>query len=122
MREFELYENKKFKCPVCGCRNKVHTELIGMNNKFKGYSLKCCACGNVNTFLNNHDDNGLQVPVKYTKGKETCMRTSFCPFKTCKLYKDKSVVLNEKPMYDNTQDGSVENVLSLEQIHESRFL
>ena len=32
MREFEKYEMFKTKCPVCGSKNKVHTELMNVDN------------------------------------------------------------------------------------------
>ena len=87
MREFEKYEMVKIKCPVCGCKNKVHTELLDKNNVFKGYSLKCCACGNYNRFLLNYEDNGNsdRENVLYN-GKQRCIQSSFCPRKDCKLY------------------------------------
>ena len=28
MREFEKWELAVWKCPVCGCKNKIHTELM----------------------------------------------------------------------------------------------
>ena len=54
MREFEDLEMTKQKCFICGCKNKVHTELFDRTNRFIGYRLKCCACGNTHDFLLNH--------------------------------------------------------------------
>ena len=86
MREFEKYEMFKAKCPVCGCKNKVHTELMNREEKFVGYSLKCCNCGNYNQFLLDYETNGSQSVGPYHNGKQTCIQPSYCPRKDCKLY------------------------------------
>lgn len=86
MRIFEKYEMVKIKCPVCGCKNKVHTELLDRNGVFKGYSLKCCNCGNYNRFLLNYEDNGKENELIFDNGRQRCIQPSFCPRKDCKLY------------------------------------
>ena len=90
MREFEKPEIIRAKCIVCGCKNKLHTEILNRNNEFIGYSLKCCACGNKHDFMLDYKDNGKTDPDKislnYHKGKQHCIQPSYCPRKDCLLY------------------------------------
>lgn len=98
MREYEKYEIVKTKCSVCGCKNKVHTELLDNKNTFVGYSLKCCACGHINTFYLDMEKNGTKEPRRYFQGKETCMMSSYCPRR------------NECKLYTNSDDEPIKNV------------
>ena len=88
MREFEEREIITYKCTVCGCMNKVHTELLDRFNQFIGYSLKCCGCGKNINFMLNYEDNGdyINPDLVRKKGRQTCYQKSFCPHKDCKLY------------------------------------
>lgn len=124
MREFEKYEMFKTKCPVCGSKNKVHTELMNNYNKFVGYSLKCCNCGNYNQFLLDYETNGKMSKIPYKNGKQRCIQPSYCPKKDCPLYgtctveKD-SINFNEpkKNIYDPK-----DNTVSIDVINTPRFL
>lgn len=90
MREFERLEISKWKCIICGCKNKVHTELLNDAKNFVGYRLKCCGCGNVNDFMLNYKENGKPEPcnseMNLHPGRQRCIRMSYCPHKDCKLY------------------------------------
>lgn len=94
MREFEMFEIKKAKCPVCGCKNKVHTELLDTNGHFVGYTLKCCACGYHSEFFLDYPNNGTRHPA-YREGRQMCIQPSFCPWRNeCKLYRGKRETQN----------------------------
>ena len=84
MREIELYEIFKFKCPVCGARNKVYTELLDYHCKFVGYSLKCCKCGAYKEFFLDYYNNG-KIHPDYHSGEQYCMMLQFCNWKDCKI-------------------------------------
>lgn len=86
MREFEKYEMFKSKCPVCGSKNKVYTELMSITDKFVGYSLKCCNCGNYKQFILDHHSNGKIYNTPNKNGKQHCIQMSYCPKKDCPLY------------------------------------
>ena len=87
MREFEKWELAVWKCPVCGCKNKIHTQLIDPNTQeYVGYTLKCCACGDYHEFFNEHESNGVQGRPNFKYGRQRCIQMSFCPHKDCKLY------------------------------------
>lgn len=121
MREFESREIFRAKCIVCGCKNKVHTELLDRSGKFVGYNLKCCACGNSNDFMLNYEDNGVYSPSPfgpYRKGRQTCIQPSFCPRKDCKLYG--TCKKNKKPKPD--KQPSKDNILNVEVVHRPNFL
>jgi hypothetical protein len=87
MREFEKFEIFKTKCPVCGSRNKVHTEIMNADKELVGYSLKCCGCGNYNQFLLDYITNGKRKKLPYINGEEICIQPSYCPKVDCPLYK-----------------------------------
>lgn len=86
MREIEMFEINKMKCPVCGCRNKVYTELLDPSGHHVGFSLKCCACGSYKEFLHDRQYNGAPHPC-YHSGRQRCIQPSYCPQRLhCKLY------------------------------------
>ena len=125
MREFEKMEMFKIKCPVCGSKNKVHTELMNKDSKFVGYSLKCCNCGNYNQFLLDHDTNGKENNLPYSQGLQRCIQPSFCPRKDCALYGTCNMKYNDVDF--NDKKGTIENlddenVSHIEIFHKSRFL
>jgi hypothetical protein len=92
MRQYEKFEWSKEKCMICGCRNKIHSELFeDVTDKFLGYSLKCCACGHMRLYFNEHSYNGLLDIPKFHIGHQKCYRRSFCPHKDCLLYSEKEV-------------------------------
>lgn len=96
MREFEKFEMFKMKCPVCGCKNKLHTELMDKYNRFLGYTLKCCNCGNTYTFLLDAYNNGQEKPVPVKTGKERCIQLTYCNRKgICPLYGTCTVEIND---------------------------
>jgi hypothetical protein len=129
MREFEKMEMFKIKCPVCGSRNKVHTELMNKFNKFVGYSLKCCNCGNYNQFLLDHETNGKEHNLPYRQGKERCIQPSYCNKKDCPLHGTCNMEYNDVDFNDkknhNLQSQNLDdcdNVSHIEIFHKSRFL
>ena len=105
-REFEHRHMVRQKCAICGCKNKVHTELLDLDNNLVGYSLTCCACGNKMKFSLDYKNNGTGKKVKIHDGKQTCIQPSFCPRKDCKLYGtcidayDNTNVVNHNPEDD----------------------
>lgn len=87
MREFEKWEMANMKCPICGCRNKIHTQLISpQTNEFVGYTVKCCACGHLTEFFNEHKSNGFSERPDYIPGPQRCIKRMFCPHRDCMLY------------------------------------
>lgn len=125
MREFEKYEMFKTKCPVCGSKNKVHTELMNRQDKFVGYSLKCCNCGGYKQFLLDYDTNGKEQMLPYKNGKQRCIQPSYCPRKDCPLYGTCTVEKDDvdfKPQYSKNQEDDDDNHVSVELFHKPRFL
>ena len=125
MREFEKYEMFKMKCPVCGSKNKVHTELISKENKFIGYSLKCCNCGNYNQFLLNYETNGKNSQLPYKDGIQRCIQPSYCPRKDCALYGTCNMTYNDVQFNDKKTTNCTlddDNVSHIEIFHTPRFL
>ena len=123
MREFEDREMVKSKCIICGCKNKLHTELLNRSRKFIGYKLTCCACGNSNDFMLNYKENGIPTPEPidvYMMGKQKCIQPSYCPRKDCKLYGTCNPEKNKKPK--PTKQPSNENILNVEVINRPNFL
>lgn len=122
MREFEFREIYRQKCFICGCKNKVHTELLDHSGKFVGYALKCCACGDVHEFLLNYEENGKKglSSLYYKKGKQTCIQPSFCPHTDCELY---GKCKNFDPKNKNIHHGKQPcNEVKVEVVHTPRFL
>lgn len=101
MREFERYEAFDAKCPVCGARNKVYTEMVDTyTNKHIGFTLKCCFCGKFTEFYNEHSTNGGPITPNMRSRKSNvqyCVQHAFCPFKDCKLYGKNVLDLNKMP-------------------------
>lgn len=102
-----MEELVRAKCIVCGCKNKIHTQLVHpTTNEFVGYIVKCCACGDTHTFFNEHKTNGTQAMPEYKCYEQRCLRSSFCPHEDCELYDtDKPVLLPKQP----TKKPYVEN-------------
>ena len=129
MREFERREIFTSKCIICGCKNKIHTELLNRNNKFVGYSLTCCGCGNKHDFMLDYQDNGSTDPVvvsmDYHKGRQRCIRPSYCPRTDCKLYNlcfcDDDCKCNYKT-HPNDKNQGEDNKIEVEVIHKPEFL
>lgn len=87
MRKIEMFEIKRLKCPVCGCRNKVYTELKDIHTNLIGYSIKCCSCGHYAEFFLEHTNDG-RPHCQYQEGRRICIQPSFCPWRhECKLYR-----------------------------------
>ena len=126
MREFEKYEMFKTKCPVCGSKNKVHTELMNYHNKFVGYSLKCCNCGNYNQFLLDYDTNGTKNKVPYKDGTQRCIQPSYCPRKDCPLYGTCNVEQDDVEFKPQSARPDSENydssTILVEVLHKPKFL
>lgn len=125
MREFEKYEMFKLKCPVCGSRNKVHTELFNRHNKFAGYSIKCCNCGNYNQFLLDYETNGKESLYPYINGKQRCIQKHYCPKKDCPLYGTCNTKLDDVDFNKNENDipdSDDDNIISIKVLNTSRFL
>ena len=49
----------RWKCLMCGSRQKKIIDLIDTNNKHAGYSIMCCNCGHIDSFAYNY--NGVVV-------------------------------------------------------------
>ena len=125
MREFEKYEMVKQKCHICGCKNKVHTELINRQGQFAGYSLKCCNCGRTDVFYLDHQTNGLPDNFHpYVNGKQRCIQPSYCPKKDCPLYGKSSMDMGDIDFKDPPvpQDENYESDVTVELLHKPRFL
>ena len=101
MREYELYEYAKEKCPICGCRNKVYTpvydDLPCNCNRCKcgeresnrvGFQLKCCNCGFIRVYRTDHLRNGMPrlKDDDLVRGMDVCFQPSPCNKKDCPLY------------------------------------
>lgn len=116
MREIEMREIINAKCPVCGCRNKLHTEIIDSNNEFLGYTLKCCGCGNTGPFLLDYQSNGQCGEKPSHPGKSMCIQPSRCMHKDCPLYgtwPPKSKIDADSPcMYDKSTKNTVKPLVN----------
>lgn len=122
MREIEFREIFRAKCPNCGCKNKVHSELMDEDNKFKGYSLKCCNCGKYTEYLLDVENNGIPH-MSYRVGFQSCIQPSYCKYSgtECKLpkYKDKKIEpISPLPSNENINRNSTVT----EYVHTERFL
>lgn len=85
-REFELRELRSIKCPICGSRNKLHTELLdATKSELMGYTFKCCSCGHVTEMLIDAKNNGTSH-ASYVKGRSMCIQPSFCPHTECPFH------------------------------------
>ena len=122
MREFEMYEIFKEKCHVCGCRNKVHAELIDKSDKLIGYSLKCCGCGNYKEFMLDYHDNGKNITHDFRIANQKCLQPSHCPRKDCPLFG--TCGRDDPSKYEKRKEDSCncDNTVSIEIFHEPRFL
>lgn len=69
----------KWKCFVCGSRNKIFTELKDSNGDYCGYSLKCCHCGYVHRYIGSPEDFIDENDNKVTQGESYCIRLRYCP-------------------------------------------
>lgn len=106
MREFERTEVMREKCHICGCKNKLHTNLINKSGKIVGYTLRCCNCGRTIQYLN--PENNV-IGQKYYKGTQKCIQESYCPHKNCPLYgtcgRNKKKPINDKKTNKNCNCG-----------------
>lgn len=88
MREFAKSEVIREKCHWCGSKNKLHTELITSDSSVVGYSIRCCNCGRVDTFINPklYSSIGIYHNGGLSTGRQKCIQESFCPHLQCPLY------------------------------------
>lgn len=100
MREFEMFEIRKQKCFICGCKNKVHTEILDNHDRLVGYSLKCCGCGGYKEFFIDAQNNGKPHPA-YHNGKQTCIMMSFCPHRECPIRNNGNMSDNNMNQYEH---------------------
>lgn len=107
MREYERYEFGKEKCPTCGCRNKIHTELLDdFRGKHIGYTLKCCACGYQREYYNEHSNHGKPNFPRIKKGRQHCFMLTFCPHTDCPFHPEhgkcdrRKEDMSIRPMHD----------------------
>lgn len=89
MRHVRFYERMREKCHLCGCKNKVRTELIDEFGNKVGFNLKCCNCGRSIDYLDDKFRNGDCCSKEYKKGEQSCIRPTGCPYKDCALYHKK---------------------------------
>lgn len=91
MREFEFYELSTFRCRICGCKNKLYTELIKKEctcgpKKVVGYSTRCCNCGHSLEWYFDNCGEIAHLNHEVVAGCSKCIQPSPCAHKECKLY------------------------------------
>lgn len=102
-REFQWDEIIPQKCPNCGARNKVYTNLVNRyNHKHAGRTLKCCECGYEQKFM------GTVCDEKFTMDQDTITDGQYCIRLTyCIHYLKKSCPLWNKELKDYLKDGKL---------------
>lgn len=85
MREFAKDEIIKYKCLVCGSRNKMYTEL-SFHGKLVGYNLRCCNCGDMKLFTSDNGAGIQFIESQLKPERSFCIQNSGCPHTECKLY------------------------------------
>lgn len=103
-REFQWDEIIPQKCPNCGARNKVYTNLIDRRTrKHAGRTLKCCECGFEQKFI------GTACDEKTTMDQDTITDGLYCIRNTyCVHYLNKSCPLYNRELKDFLKDGKLE--------------
>ena len=89
-REFKWDELIPQKCPNCGARNKVYTNLIhACTGRHAGRTIKCCECGFEQKFMGTVcDEKATMDQNTITKG-QYCIRLTYCQHyltKSCPLW------------------------------------
>lgn len=88
-REFKWDELIPQKCPNCGARNKVYTNLIDKHTgKHAGRTLKCCECGYEQKFIGTPCDERTTMNHETVVKGQYCIRLTYCIHylnKTCPL-------------------------------------
>ena len=80
----------KWKCFICGSRNKIFTELKDCEGNPCGYTLKCCHCGYVHRYIGSPEDFIDENANKVRQGDSYCIRLRYCPRKDC-IYRNKEL-------------------------------
>lgn len=101
MREFERTEVMREKCHICGCKNKLYTNIVTKSGKIVGYTLRCCNCGRTIKYM----DPNINIVCQATYvGSRKCIQESYCPHKNCPLY-GTCGRHKKKPPKDNKNNG-----------------
>ena len=91
MRELAMMEIFREKCQFCGCKNKLMTDITS-KGQIVGYTIRCCNCGHVDTFVNLEEDNvNITLPLLLSHntqfGKSKCIQPSGCTHTKCVFYR-----------------------------------
>ena len=109
LREFKWDEIIPQKCPNCGARNKVYTNLINRyTKKHAGRTLKCCECGYEQKFIGTPCDEMMTMDQNTITDGLYCIRLTYC-----QQYINKSCPLMNRELKDYLKDGEL--------VDESRF-
>jgi hypothetical protein len=81
----------KWKCHICGSRNKIFTELVNTcTGKPVGYTLKCCHCGYINRYIGSPESFIDENDNNIAQGESYCIRLRACPRSGC-IYRNKEL-------------------------------
>ena len=91
MRELAMMEIFREKCQFCGCKNKLMTDITS-KGQIVGYTIRCCNCGHVDTFVNLEEDNvNITLPLLLSHntqfGKSKYIQPSGCTHTKCVFYR-----------------------------------
>ena len=86
MREVEEREIRSYKCPMCGCRNKLVYDICRVDGTNKiGYTYRCCNCG-TETKSTNPDMNIPAIPKnQIILANKRCFQFSACRNYNCEF-------------------------------------
>lgn len=103
-REFQWDEIIPQKCPNCGARNKVYTNLINKyTRKHAGRTLKCCECGYEQKFIGTACDEKTTMDQDTISSGLYCIRLTYCIH-----YLKKTCPLVNRELKDFLKDGKLE--------------
>ena len=91
MRPIWMRQIIKWKCFICGSRNKIYTELKNKCNDECGYTLKCCHCGYIHRYIETPEDFIDENNNNVTQGESYCIRLRYCPKRGGCIYKNKEI-------------------------------
>lgn len=97
MREFKMDELSTFRCRICGCKNKLYTDILLKETCYEGswypcepkkigYTTRCCNCGHVLEWIDNNEHQIAHVNGHTKAGKTFCIHHSPCKNKKCKFW------------------------------------
>lgn len=108
--------DREYFCKFCGSPHKKKI-LLSKQKMNVGYSLVCCRCGHIDTFIanpNNKDNINIVVTGDYVPHHIKCIRGIGCTDTRCPLHPDRKPKKDKNPqtVYNDT----------IEKIEEDKFM